>query len=194
MQLENVKKENKENIAEDSHVLHFWQPCKFEINDEFTFVNDNLIFNTFSNLLYMIAYPLLLIINKFLFGFKIEGRENLENIDSGKITISNHVHPMDCTMVGLANVPNKTFFTSLETNFKIPIVRKIIKLLNAVPIPQNIKYTKKFVKSIDELIKNSNLRFTKISDCKNEYEVYFSIIDQDSEGKTKEYDALFIEE
>ena len=155
MQLENVKKENKENIAEDSHVLHFWQPCKFEINDEFTFVNDNLIFNTFSNLLYMIAYPLLLIINKFLFGFKIEGRENLENIDSGKITISNHVHPMDCTMVGLANVPNKTFFTSLETNFKIPIVRKIIKLLNAVPIPQNIKYTKKFVKSIDELIKNN---------------------------------------
>ena len=155
MQLENVKKENKENIAEDSHVLHFWQPCKFEINDEFTFVNDNLIFNTFSNLLYIIAYPLLLIINKFLFGFKIEGRENLENIDSGKITISNHVHPMDCTMVGLANVPNKTFFTSLETNFKIPIVRKIIKLLNAVPIPQNIKYTKKFVKSIDELIKNN---------------------------------------
>ena len=103
----------------------------------------------------MIAYPLLLIINKFLFGFKIEGRENLENIDSGKITISNHVHPMDCTMVGLANVPNKTFFTSLETNFKIPIFRKIIKLLNAVPIPQNIKYTKKFVKSIDELIKNN---------------------------------------
>lgn len=48
--------------------------------------------------------------------------------------------------------------------------------------------------TIDELIKNSNLRFTKISDCKNEYEVYFSIIDQDSEGKTKEYDALFIEE
>ena len=94
MQLENVKKENKENIAEDSHVLHFWQPCKFEINDEFTFVNDNFIFNTFSNLLYMIAYPLLLIINKFFFGFKIEGKENLENIDSGKVTISNHVHPM----------------------------------------------------------------------------------------------------
>ena len=155
MQLENVKKENKENLAEDSHVLHFWQPCKFEITDEFNFVNDNFIFNTFSNMLYMIAYPLLLVINKFFFGFKIEGKENLENIDGGKVTISNHVHPMDCTMVGLANVPNKTFFTSLETNFKIPIVRRIIKLLNTVPIPQDIKYTKKFMNSIDELLKNN---------------------------------------
>ena len=155
MQLENVKKENKENLAEGSHVLHFWQPCKFEITDEFNFVNDNFIFNTFSNMLYMIAYPLLLVINKFFFGFKIEGKENLENIDGGKVTISNHVHPMDCTMVGLANVPNKTFFTSLETNFKIPIVRRIIKLLNTVPIPQDIKYTKKFMNSIDELLKNN---------------------------------------
>src|SRR5699024_5918851 len=105
-------------------------------------VNDNFLFNTFSNLLYIIAYPLLIIINKFFFGFKIEGKENLENIDTGKVTVSNHVHPMDCTMIGLANVPQKTFFTSLETNFKIPVVRRIIKLLNAIPIPQNIQYTK----------------------------------------------------
>ena len=155
MQLENVKKENKEDIAEDSHVLHFWQPCKFEINDKFNFVNDNFLFNIFSNLLYMIAYPLLTIINKLFFGFKIEGKENLNNIETGKVTISNHIHPMDCTMVGLTNVPSKTYFTSLETNFKIPVVRKIIKLLNAIPIPKNIKYTKNFINSIDELLKNN---------------------------------------
>lgn len=152
MQLENVNKEEEENIPEDSHVLHFWQPCKFEIDDEFDFVNDNFIFNTFSNLLYLIAYPLLIIINKFFFGFKIEGKENLENIDCGKVTLSNHVHPMDCTMVGLVNAPKKTFYTSLETNFKIPIVRKIIKLLNTVPIPQDIKYTKNFMSSIDSIL------------------------------------------
>ena len=154
MQLENIDKE-EENIPEDSHVLHFWQPCKFEIDDDFDFVNDNFIFNTFSNLLYLIAYPLLILINKFFFGFKIEGKENLENIDSGKVTISNHVHPMDCTMVGLANVPKKTFYTSLESNFKIPIVRRIIKLLNTVPIPNDIKYTKNFMNSIDELLQNN---------------------------------------
>lgn len=155
MQLENVNKENEDNIPEDSHILHFWQPCKFEITDDFDYVNDNFLFNMFSNLLYIVAYPLLIIINKFFFGFKIEGRENLEDIDTGKVTISNHVHPMDCTMVGLANAPQKTFFTSLETNFKIPVVRKIIKLLNAIPIPQNIQYTRDFLNSIDKLLKDN---------------------------------------
>ena len=155
MQLENIDKKEEENIPEDSHVLHFWQPCKFEIDDNFTFVNDNFIFNTCSNMLYVIAYPILLFITKFFFGFKIEGKENVENITTGKVTVSNHVHPLDCTMVGLANVPQKTFYTSLETNFKIPIVRKIIKLLNTVPIPQNIKYTKAFMDSIDKLLQNN---------------------------------------
>ena len=61
---------------------------------------------------------------------------------------------MDCTMVGLGNFPNKTFYTSLETNFKIPVVRRIIKLLNAIPIPRDIKYTKKFMESIDTLLQN----------------------------------------
>lgn len=155
MQLENVNKENEDNIPEDSHILHFWQPCKFEITDDFDYVNDNFLFNMFSNLLYIVAYPLLIIINKFFFGFKIEGRENLEDIGTGKVTVSNHVHPMDCTMVGLANAPQKTFFTSLETNFKIPVVRKIIKLLNAIPIPQNIQYTRDFMNSIDKLLKDN---------------------------------------
>ena len=70
MQLENVNKEEQENIPEDSHVLHFWQPCKFEIDEDFNFVNDNFIFNTFSNLLYLIAYPLLIVINKFFLVLK----------------------------------------------------------------------------------------------------------------------------
>ena len=154
MQLEDIDKD-EQDMQEDSHILHFWQPCKFQIDENYNFVNDNIIFNTFSNLLYLIAYPILLFITKFFYGFKIEGKENLENITSGRVTVSNHVHPLDCTMVGLANVPQKTFFTSLETNFKIPIVRRIIKLLNTVPIPQNIKYTKSFMDSIDELLQNN---------------------------------------
>ena len=36
MQLENIDKKEEENIPEDSHVLHFWQPCKFEIDDNFS--------------------------------------------------------------------------------------------------------------------------------------------------------------
>lgn len=49
----------------------------------------------------------------------------------------------------------RKLYTSLESNFKIPIVRRIIKLLNTVPIPNDIKYTKNFMNSIDELLQNN---------------------------------------
>ena len=40
----------------------------------------------------------------------------------------------------------------MESNFKIPIVRELITLLNAIPIPKDFKYKKYFVQAIDELL------------------------------------------
>ena len=45
---------------------------------------------------------------------------------------------------------------------------------------------------INESIKNSNLKFTKIEDSKEEYEAYFSTIDTDNRGESGEYDSIFI--
>ncbi len=45
---------------------------------------------------------------------------------------------------------------------------------------------------INESIKNSNLKFTKIEDSKEEYEAYFSTIDTDNKGESGEYDSVFI--
>lgn len=45
---------------------------------------------------------------------------------------------------------------------------------------------------INESIKNSNLKFTKIEDSKEEYEAYFSTIDTDNKGESREYDSVFI--
>ena len=45
---------------------------------------------------------------------------------------------------------------------------------------------------IDESMKNSNLAFTKIEDSEQEYETYFSIIDENNKGENGEYDAIFI--
>ena len=45
---------------------------------------------------------------------------------------------------------------------------------------------------INESIKNSNLKFTKIEDSKEEYETYFSTIDTDNKGENYEYDSIFI--
>lgn len=45
---------------------------------------------------------------------------------------------------------------------------------------------------IDEALKNSNLAFTKIENCEQEYETYFSIIDENNKGDNGGYDSIFI--
>ena len=108
---------------EDEHIFKLWEPLNFEIDDNYEFIKTGTIFNMFSNLLRAIIAPILYFINKILFGFEIVGRENISNVNSGKITVSNHIHPMDCTMNGLIIYPSKTYYLSLESNFKIPIVK-----------------------------------------------------------------------
>ena len=45
---------------------------------------------------------------------------------------------------------------------------------------------------IDKSMKNSNLAFTKIENCEQEYETYFSIIDENNKRRNGSADAIFI--
>lgn len=141
------------NIEDDKHILHLWEPLNFKINKNYKFVNTNPIFLLFSDLLYLIAFPILWIFNKFTTGLKIYGRKNLTSVHGGKVTISNHVHVMDCTIAGVVNFPHKTYFLSLKSNFNIPVVNVIIRLLNAIPIPDDLDNKKRFYQAINQLLK-----------------------------------------
>lgn len=150
--LKDIMPSIENELVEDSHPIHFWQPLSFKMDKDFKFIHDGLLFTIASNLLYAIAIPILAILNKVCFGFKIIGKENLKQLKGGKVTISNHVHYLDCTMVGLSNLPHKTFFTSLQSNFKIPIVRQLITLLNTIPIPKDFSCKKSFLTSLYTLL------------------------------------------
>ena len=144
-----------DELPEDAHVLDFWKPFDFNISRDYKYIHHGFIFNMFSNLLYyIVAAPILWVLTKIVFDLTIEGKENLENIATSKITVCNHVNTLDCAIMGLVNFPKKLYFTSLETNFQIPIVRHLIKLLNAIPIPTKSSCKKDFIKTINELLQN----------------------------------------
>lgn len=154
MQLENIEEFEDNLLEEDEHIIDMWTPFDIEIDEDYKFINDGMIFNIFSKLLYIIALPLLSIYNKIMYNFKIYGRENLKKIKTGKITVSNHVHPMDCTMNAIANAPFSMYFPTLKSNFEIPVIRHIIRLLHAFPIPDGISSKEKFFDTINELLDN----------------------------------------
>lgn len=157
MQLKEFEQEKKleyANLKDDEHVLQMWTPFSIQIDENYKFVSHNIFFKIISSLLYIVVYAILVVFDKVMFGFHVKGLSNLWAVDGGKITVSNHIHPMDCTMNAIINGPNKLYFPTLQSNFEIPLIRWLIKLLNAIPIPEKMEAKKAFYHAIDGLLQD----------------------------------------
>ena len=151
--------ENNEEAIEEptENVMEVWHPLKFDVNEKYKYVPTNIFFRIISWIVYyIIAVPILSILLKLVYDFKIEGKENIKNLQGGAITVSNNVLVLDCAMVGLAVCgKKKIFYTTQSESFQIPFVRKLIKLLRAIPIPKGVKNKERMVKEISNLLKDN---------------------------------------
>lgn len=144
---------NLEDVDENSDIIDMWTPLDFDSNENYKFVSDNDLYNLISDIVYyFIAVPVIYIISKVMFGLKIEGRENLKKVNGAAITVSNHVHFLDCAMIGLAMFPKRIYYTASDGSFKMPVIRHLVKLLNALPISDNINSKKKLLLAINNLL------------------------------------------
>ncbi len=111
------------------------------------------IFNFFADIFYyIVAVPILIVADKVFFDYKVIGKENIRKVPGGKITISNHIHYLDCTMNGIINFPDYSYFITLESNCNIPIIGALVKLLRGIPIPTKVEEKKKFYQHIAKLL------------------------------------------
>lgn len=113
------------------------------------------IFRFFSWIFYyIIAAPILTLATKTHFGLKVRGRKNLRKVrKKGYVSVSNHVHLLDCAMNAVAMFPRKVVFTAMESNFKIPVAGGILKLMGGIPVPSDFTELKFFMSEISRLLK-----------------------------------------
>ena len=154
---ENIVIESDKNI-DDEDVIKFKKLYNFDIDESYEYIKKGKVFNFCSNLLYYgVGFPVLSIILKVVYGVKVEGKENIKNLKGGAISISNHVLVLDCAMVGLSLLSKRVYYTTREKSFRIPFVRKLIKLLRAIPIPKEVGNKKRFVKEITDLVERGGI-------------------------------------
>lgn len=151
-----MKNINYEALKGDEHVCKSWSLMPFKIDDNYEYISKNTIFNFFSTIILIPIAIILFFFNKIFLGFEIEGKENKIK-DSGFVSVSNHIHYLDCTFIGLINYPNRVYYPTIQENFKIPFVRHLIKLLCAIPIPKERKHKDKFYKQINEALEKNNI-------------------------------------
>ena len=71
-----MKKYNFENLKDDDEVVKNWEPLKFEINDNYKYISKNIFFNFFSNIIYFVIAPILIIFDRVFFEYKIINKKN----------------------------------------------------------------------------------------------------------------------
>ncbi len=149
---------NKDINLEEEPIDKFKRNLEFNIDENYEYVSKGKIFSFISNMVYYgIAFPILKILTKIVYNLKIEGKENIKNIKTGAISVSNHVLFLDCAIIGLATISKRIYYTTTEENFKIPFIRKLIKLLRAIPIPKSIKNREYFMNEIENLLRTNNI-------------------------------------
>lgn len=142
---------------QDEHVIKMWTPFTLNIDGKYKFIRKGIVHRFLSMALKSVAAIIVSVAAKIFLGFKIDGQKNAKLIKkSGAVTISNHAHIIDCTLVGCCFPSRPVYYISLQSNFEIPVVRHLIRLLNAVPIPDEQAYMENFFEAItNELNKGS---------------------------------------
>ena len=95
------------------------------------------------------ALPLLSIASRLFFGLKIIGKKNLRYLKG--VTVTNHVHFLDSPMVAC------TLFPTLKSNFEIPVVRWLVRMLGGVPIPESPKALHAFMESMRQKLQKGRI-------------------------------------
>ena len=106
-----------------------------------------------SALLTTLIAPIVWLLDTLFWGFSVEGRENLREIEGGAVTVMNHIHPMDCTMVKLALFPHSLHMISMKGNLELPFVGWLLKALGAVPLPGSTAGLLSLEKRMEEGVK-----------------------------------------
>lgn len=92
--------------------------------------------------LYRFVYWLILHIFPPLFrmcyGYRVEGAIPKEAMEEGCVTVCNHVHMLDCVMLGCAFSEYTMQFLTLRSNLKIPVAGQIVKLMGGIGLPSDL--------------------------------------------------------
>lgn len=119
-----------------SEVLHMWTPYHTQVGADYDFVPRNPVFRLFSVLLWRLVLLVFPLYNRLFFHLRVKGREKLKGFKGGGVTICNHVHVLDCTMVACCFRTRKLHWPTLKTNIDIPVISTLVRLLGGIPIPR----------------------------------------------------------
>lgn len=127
---------------------------------ERAYAKRNIFVRFFGALTYQLMVFLLFFYNKVYLGLKVVGRKNLKAARKqkrGVVSVSNHIHTMDCSMMSTVLMPSNVIFTTIEQNFNIPVARWFLVGAGAVPIHMTISGIRHFTEFTSDKLQHKRV-------------------------------------
>ena len=142
---------------DDEHIVKMWTPLHFTTGEDFNYFPKNPLFKLLNMTLRTVVYCVGPIILRLFLGLRVCGRENIKKLPRGGITVCNHVHILDCVMVACHMNSRRICIPTLEANYRIPLLRHLIRILGGIPIPDRTKPFKNMYTALERYIKKGHL-------------------------------------
>jgi 1,2-diacylglycerol 3-alpha-glucosyltransferase len=110
---------------------------KIDFTQPYKFIYFDFWFHLLTLPIFLLCYTLATFC-RFFFGLRVVGCRNKQILPKrGCLTISNHCHYFDTVFAGLTVFPKRLYISVVQRNFEVPIVRSLLRVLRAFPIPAN---------------------------------------------------------
>lgn len=127
-----------------------------KVDENYKYISKNLFFKIVSFCLYyFFAFPVLSLLNFFVFGCIVKGRKKLRAIKKqGFIIYANHTSIKDSWLAPICVAPLKrVYIVSNKDAVQIPFVSFLTKALGVLPVADTVGGLKNMKKSISTLLK-----------------------------------------
>jgi len=129
------------------------------ITKDYVYIRNDFFYLFFSNIAYFTFYLVLGIgFFKIIGSHKVYGRNNLKLLKKkGFISVANHCHIFDTVLTGVAMLPRKPWYASVQRNFEAPYFRKMFRILRGFPIPEGVFGLRKILHPVVNAVKEGKI-------------------------------------
>ncbi len=129
-----------------------------KVDESFKYRNKNPVWNLIAFLLYYaVALPIALIIDKVVFGFKVENRKAFFKVwNKGVFVYSNHTQLLDPFFLPVAAFPKKVYPVAGADAVSITGLKQVVLMLGCIPIPTSLRAFPEFMNTVFHRIDGAN--------------------------------------
>ena len=138
----------------DEPLLHPERTREVDVESGYPFLDRSARGRLLNFAIYAGIFCIVFLLNKILYGIRIEGRENLRKnralLKNGAMTVANHVHRWDFIFVLQAVRWRRMWFPAKAENLEsgdAPLIRGV----GGIPIPKTLAATRKFNEAFNTL-------------------------------------------